>query len=120
MILVNVEAHSSPMRIEDVGLYARVSPNDQKVDLSRQAERLSSGPQRLATRWYGIEPDVGLGVEGSRAKVRPLLAVDEDAGVDGDLAGDMVEILTSLCAWRVWAGSAGQRVRRPVAMAVSE
>ncbi len=57
-----------------VGLYARVSSHDQKADLDRQVARLSEWAAREGVRVERIEAEVGSGMNGSRSKVRRLLA----------------------------------------------
>jgi putative resolvase len=57
-----------------VGLYARVSPHDQRSDLDRQIARLSQWAAKDGARVVRIEAEVGSGMNGARAKVRRLLA----------------------------------------------
>ena len=57
-----------------VGLYARVCSHDQKADLDRQLARLSEWAAREGVRVERIEAEVGSGMNGSRSKVRRLLA----------------------------------------------
>jgi putative resolvase len=73
-ILVNVEANSSPSVIGGVGLYARVSSQDQKDDLVRQAARLSEWAAEAGHRVVRIESEIASGMNGSRTKARRLLA----------------------------------------------
>ncbi len=73
-ILVNIEANSSPSVTGGVGLYARVSSHDQEADLERQTARLSAWATQAGHRVARIESEIGSGVDGSRAKVRRLLA----------------------------------------------
>jgi putative resolvase len=56
------------------GLYARVSWHDQKSDLDRQVARLSRWAAEAGGQVVRVEAEVGSGVNGSRSKVRPLLA----------------------------------------------
>ena len=56
------------------GLYARVSSHDQKADLDRQVARLSAWAVRAGMPVVRVEAEVGSGMNGSRAKVRRLLA----------------------------------------------
>jgi putative resolvase len=127
-----------------VGLYARVSSHDQKVDLERQVARLSEWATKAGHR---VESEIASGVSGVRAKARRLLAdpevgtvvverkdrlgrmnvelveaalsatgrrlvVLDDGMVDDDLVGDLVEVLTSLCACLYGRRSAKSRVRK--------
>ncbi len=57
-----------------VGLYARVCSHDQKADLDRQLARLSEWAAREGVRVERIEAEVGSGMNGSRSKVRRILA----------------------------------------------
>jgi putative resolvase len=119
------------------GLYARVSWHDQKSDVDRQVARLTGWAAEAGRTVVRVGAEVGSGMNGSRAKVRRLLAdprvtavvvehrdrlgwmntelvesaiaahgrrlvVLDDGEVDDDLVGDMVEVLTLLCA-PVWA-----------------
>lgn len=56
------------------GLYARVSSHDQKADLERQVARLSAWAADGGGRVVRVEAEVGSGMNGSRGKVRRLLA----------------------------------------------
>nr|WSX53355.1 IS607 family transposase [Streptomyces sp. NBC_00974] len=73
-ILVNVEANTVPGVVGGVGLYARVSSHDQKLDLERQAARLSAWAAKAGHRVVRIESEVASGMNGSRTKARRLLA----------------------------------------------
>lgn len=73
-ILVNIEANSSPSVTGGVGLYARVSSHDQKLDLARQSVRLSEWAAKAGHRVVRIESEVASGMNGSRTKARRLLA----------------------------------------------
>jgi putative resolvase len=114
-------------------LYARVSSHDQKLSLDGQVARLSAWAAEAGLPVVRVEAEVGSGVNGSRAKVRRLLAdpavtvvvvehrdrlgrmntelveaalsahdrrlvVLDDSEVNGDVVGDMVEVLTWFCA----------------------
>ncbi|MHB8296720.1 MAG: IS607 family transposase [Acidimicrobiales bacterium] len=57
-----------------LGLYARVSSHDQKADLDRQVARLSRWATQSGQPVVRIEAEVGSGMNGTRAKVRRLLA----------------------------------------------
>jgi putative resolvase len=56
------------------GLYARVSSHDQKPDLDRQVARLTAWAADADGQVVRVEAEVGSGTNGSRAKVRRLLA----------------------------------------------
>lgn len=56
------------------GLYARVSSHDQKSDLDRQVSRLSRWAAEAGGQVVRVEAEVGSGMNGSRSKVRRLLA----------------------------------------------
>jgi Resolvase, N terminal domain len=56
------------------GLCARVSSHDQKPDLDRQVARLTAWAAEAGGRVVRVEAEVGSGMNGSRAKVRRLLA----------------------------------------------
>ena len=56
------------------GLYARVSSHDQRSDLDRQVARLSRWAAEAGGQVVGVEAEVGSGMNGSRSKVRRLLA----------------------------------------------
>lgn len=56
------------------GLYARVSSHDQKSDLDRQVARLTGWAAEAGGTVVRVEAEVGSGMNGSRAKVRRLLA----------------------------------------------
>jgi putative resolvase len=101
-ILVNPEAVTAPTT-GGVGLYARVSSHDQKVDLERQVARLSG--------WAAV---AGLRV------VRVESEVDSDLVGDCDLVGDVVEVLTSFCARRYGRRSARDRAERALACAAKD
>lgn len=58
----------------DVGLYARVSSHDQKADLDRQVARLGEFAAKAGWRVVRVESEVGSGMNGSRHKLRRLLA----------------------------------------------
>jgi putative resolvase len=56
------------------GLYARVSSHDQRADLDRQVARLTSWAAQGGHRVVRVEAEIGSGMNGSRPKVRRLLA----------------------------------------------
>jgi putative resolvase len=56
------------------GLYARVCSHDQKADLDRQVARLTGWAGQAGGVVVRVEAEVGSGMNGSRAKVRRLLA----------------------------------------------
>lgn len=76
-VLVNVDAPAT--QTNGVGLYARVSSHDQKPDLDRQMARLSRWAADAGVVVVRCEAEVGSGMNGSRTKVRRLLA-DPDVG----------------------------------------
>jgi putative resolvase len=57
-----------------LGLYARVSSYDQRADLDRQVARLSEWAARTGNPVVRVEVEVGSGMNGSRSKLRRLLA----------------------------------------------
>lgn len=149
-ILVNPDAAVSVDG--GMGLYARVSSHDQKDDLDRQVARLSAWAAGSGSQVVRVEAEVGSGVNGSRRKVRRLLAdpnvttvvvehrdrlgrvntelveaalaahgrglvVVDEGEVDDDLARDMVEVLTSLCARLYGKRSARNRALKAIGCA---
>ncbi len=74
LILVSPETAGPAAPKDGVGLYARVSSHDQKADLERQVARLSAWAVQAGLPVVRVESEVGSGVNGSRAKVRRLLA----------------------------------------------
>ena len=72
-VLVSPEV-SSGSAAAAFGLYARVSSDDQKADLDRQVARLTSWAAEAGGAVVRVEAEVGSGMNGSRAKVRRLLA----------------------------------------------
>jgi putative resolvase len=59
---------------EGFGLYARVSSHDQRADLDRQVARLSEWAATCGQPVVRVEAEVGSGMNGSRSKLRRLLA----------------------------------------------
>jgi putative resolvase len=57
-----------------LGLYARVSSHDQRGDLDRQVARLSEWATKAGHPVVRVEAEVGSGMNGSRSKLRRLLA----------------------------------------------
>lgn len=78
MILVNIETSTAPEAVGGLGLYVRVSSHDQKGDLERQLARLSAWAAKAGGKVVRVESEIGSGMNGSRSKVRRLLA---DPGV---------------------------------------
>jgi putative resolvase len=75
LILVSPQtAAGSGRKAESAGLYARVSSHDQKSSLDGQVARLSAWAAEAGLPVVRVEAEVGSGVNGSRAKVRRLLA----------------------------------------------
>jgi putative resolvase len=60
--------------IHAYGLYARVSSHDQKDDLDRQVARLTAWAADAGGQVVRVEAEVGSGMNGSRTKVRRMLA----------------------------------------------
>lgn len=151
LILVNQDAVVTASA-DGVGLYARVSSNDQRDDLDRQVVRLTGWAAQAGRRVVRVETEVGSGMNGTRSKVRRLLAdpkvtvivvthrdrlarmntelveaalaahgrrlvVLDDTEVTDDLAGDMMEVLTSFCARLYGRRSARNRALRAIGCA---
>jgi putative resolvase len=75
LILVSPEtAAEAGRKAAGAGLYARVSSHDQKSDLDGQVARLSGWAAEAGLPVVRVEAEVGSGMNGSRAKVRRLLA----------------------------------------------
>lgn len=74
LILVSPETAASAAPRDGAGLYARVSSHDQKADLDRQVARLSAWAAQAGLAVVRVESEVGSGMDGSRVKVRRLLA----------------------------------------------
>ena len=55
-------------------MYARVSSHDQRADLDRQVARLSEWAAKAGHPVVRVEAEVGSGMNGSRPKLRRLLA----------------------------------------------
>ena len=72
-ILVSPDAALSAPT-EALGLYARVSSHDQRADLDRQVARLSEWAAQSGQPVVRVEAEVGSGMNGSRTKLRRLLA----------------------------------------------
>lgn len=72
-VLVSPDTPAEPTAA-GYGLYARVSSHDQKPDLDRQVTRLTAWAADAGGRVVRVEAEVGSGMNGSRAKVRRLLA----------------------------------------------
>jgi len=73
-ILVAPDAVLAANKTGGAGLYARVSSHDQKADLDRQVARLSAWAAQAGLEVVRVEAEVGSGMNGSRTKVRRLLA----------------------------------------------
>ena len=73
-VLVSPDAPTGSASAGAFGLYARVSSHDQKSDLDRQVARLTSWAAEAGGAVVRVEAEVGSGMNGSRAKVRRLLA----------------------------------------------
>lgn len=72
-VLISPDAAVAPTTTA-FGLYARVSSHDQKSDLDRQVARLSSWAAKAGGNVVRVEAEIGSGMNGSRSKVRRLLA----------------------------------------------
>lgn len=72
-VLVSPDTPAEPTAA-GYGLYARVSSHDQKPDLDRQVARLTAWAADAGGQVVRVEAEVGSGMNGSRAKVRRLLA----------------------------------------------
>jgi len=72
-VLVSPEAALAPPSTA-FGLYARVCSHDQKSDLDRQVTRLSTWAAQAGGQVVRVEAEIGSGMNGSRSKVRRLLA----------------------------------------------
>src|SRR5271165_4078907 len=70
-ILVDIAASACAVRVV---LYARVSSHDQRADLDRQVARLTEWAATTAQPVVRVEAEVGPGMNGSRSKLRRLLA----------------------------------------------
>ncbi|WP_340378942.1 IS607 family transposase [Streptomyces sp. SS7] len=73
-ILVNIETSTAPEAVGGLGLYVRVSSHDRKGDLERQLARLSAWAARAGGKVVRVGSEIGSGMNGSRSKVRRLLA----------------------------------------------
>ncbi|MGH7910114.1 MAG: IS607 family transposase [Candidatus Dormibacteraceae bacterium] len=69
-----VDVRSEQGQGEEVALYARVSSHDQRADLERQLGRLSDWATQQGMRVTQTVSEVGSGMNGSRPKLRRLLA----------------------------------------------
>ncbi len=74
LILVSPDTAVVPPAQGGAGLYARVSSHDQKAGLDRQVARLSAWAAQASLPVVRVEAEVGSGMNGSRARVRRLLA----------------------------------------------
>jgi len=73
-VLVSPDAPAGSTPAAAFGLYARVSSPDQKSDLDRQVARLTGWAGQAGGAVVRVEAEVGSGMNGSRAKIRRLLA----------------------------------------------
>ncbi|WP_192756341.1 IS607 family transposase [Actinopolymorpha pittospori] len=74
MILVNIDANTSPSMSGGVGLYARVCSHGQRSDLDRQTARLSVWAGKAGHEVVRVESEIGSGVDGCRPRAKRLLA----------------------------------------------
>jgi putative resolvase len=82
-VLVAPDAVTAPAR-GGTGLYARVSPHDQRAGLDRQVARLTGWAARSGRAVVRAGAEVGSGMNGARPKARRLPA---DPGVRTVVAG---------------------------------
>ena len=73
-VLVSPDVPAGSTSPSAFGLYARVSSHDQKSDLDRQVARLTSWAADAGGTVVRVEAEVGSGMNGSRAKIRRMLA----------------------------------------------
>lgn len=73
-ILVLSDPDSAAKPATGVGLYARVSSHDQQADLDRQMSRLALWAAQTGVHVVRAETEIGSGVNGTRTKIRRLLA----------------------------------------------
>jgi putative resolvase len=81
-VLVCLDAPAEPAAA--YGLYARVSSHAQREDLDRQVARLTTWAVDAGGQVVRVEAEVGSGMNGSRAKVRRLLADPKVTAVVGE------------------------------------
>ncbi|MFE5157199.1 IS607 family transposase [Streptomyces sp. NPDC056697] len=73
-ILVNIETNTAPEAVGGLGLYARVSSQDQKGDLERQLARLLTWAAKTDGKVVRVESEIASGMNGARSKARRMLA----------------------------------------------
>lgn len=100
-VLVSPDA-AAAVPASGFGLYARVSSHDQKADLDRQVARLTAWAADAGGELVRVEAEIGSGMNGSRTKMRRLLAdpkvtavVVEHRGRLGRLNTELVEAALS-------------------------
>jgi putative resolvase len=69
-----VQPDAGPAPAGGLGLYARVSSHEQRVDLDRQVARLTRWAATAQAPVVRVEAEVASGMTGRRAKLRRLLA----------------------------------------------
>ncbi|MGW5365858.1 recombinase family protein [Actinopolymorpha pittospori] len=74
MILVNIDANTSPSVSGGVALYARVCSLEQRSDLGRQTARLSAWAGKAGHKVARIESEIASGMNRCRWKAQRLLA----------------------------------------------
>ncbi|WP_326793742.1 IS607 family transposase (plasmid) [Streptomyces sp. NBC_00841] len=134
----------APQAAGRVVVYCRVSSGDRKADLERQVARTVQGATAQGLTVADVVTEVGSGLNGRRRKLHRLLA-DPDVGtivvehLEGalsasgrrlvvldpaktadDLARDITEALTSMCARLYSRRSAKNRAARAIAVATGE
>jgi putative resolvase len=86
-----------------VGLYARVSSHDQRADLDRQVARLCRWAAQADAPVVRVEAEVGSGMNGTRPKVRRLLADPQVATVVVEHRDRLGRMNTELVEAALWA-----------------
>ncbi|MFE6759214.1 IS607 family transposase [Streptomyces sp. NPDC057684] len=140
MILVNIDANTSPSVTGGVGLYARVSSREQKAGhkVVRVESAIASGVNGARARACRLLADpavttvverrgrLGRGnvelVEAALAAAgRRLVVLDDgEVEVEDGLVRDMVEVSTSLCARRYGRRSAKNRATKALEAAAAD
>ncbi|MDY7526511.1 MULTISPECIES: IS607 family transposase [unclassified Cryobacterium] len=77
MVFPDATETVAPVSVGGLGLYSRVSSHDQKADLNRQADRLNAWAFASGLPVVSAVSEVGSGMNGSRPKLRKLLANPE-------------------------------------------
>lgn len=124
--LVNMDANTSLSATGGVGLYARVSSQDQMADLERQTARLAEWAAKAGHQVVRAESEIASGMNGRElfeaalsATGRRLVVLD-DGEVEDDLERDVVEVQTSFCARLYGQRSAKNRAHRALQAAAAD